>query len=162
MRIQATERSRSSSSAGRRLPVRSNGGFGFLQELKGATQGSNGDSGPHAASGVSGTVGLLMVQEVDITSLGHRRAQRRAEALLDRLEGLRRDILSGAVSLTTLTDLAALVDSERAVVDDPELTAILDAVDLRVRVELAKLDFARERAPNTKGGSTKRTHAADS
>ena len=153
MRIQATDRPRPSCSASRRLPIRSTGGFGFLEELKGAGQGCLGDSGPHAASGVGGPVSLLMVQEVDIRSLGHRRARRRAEALLDRLEGLRRDILFGAVSLTTLTDLTALIDSERAAVDDPELAAILDAVDLRVRVELAKLETACEQA--AKGGAAR-------
>lgn len=151
MRIQATERSRQTCPSGRRPPVRSSGGFGFLQELSGPARGANAATGSQGAAALCGPAGLLMAQEVDMTSLSRRRAKRRAEALLDQLETLRHDILLGSVPESTLTELTHLVESERAVVDDPQLVSILDAIDLRARVELAKLEVARERAAKVKG-----------
>ena len=145
MRIQATERSRHACQPARRVLVRSSGGFDFLHELKGAATHASGDAGPQAATAVSGPIGMVMVQEVESASLNRRRAKRRAETLLDRLEDLRRGILLGAVPLHTLGDLSRLIDSERVAVDDPQLAAVLDQIDLRVRVELAKLEVARDR-----------------
>ena len=93
---------------------------------------------------------ILVAQEVDEAVVRRRQARRRAEALLDLLEDLRRDILLGGVQHWRLADLARLVESERAVVDDPGLAAVLEEIDLRAQVELAKWEAARRDARNTK------------
>ncbi|MFN8924872.1 MAG: flagellar assembly protein FliX, partial [Rhodospirillales bacterium] len=69
-----------------------------------------------------------------------RRSRTRADALLDRLDEIRAALLSGILPRETLSTLADLIGSARDEVDDPGLRAILDEVDLRAQVELAKLD----------------------
>jgi hypothetical protein len=59
--------------------------------------------------------------------------------LLDRLDDLRLALLAGGLSPGQISELQRVVMSERALVDDPRLLAVLDQIDLRARVELAKL-----------------------
>jgi hypothetical protein len=51
-------------------------------------------------------------------------------------------MLEGAVSDTTLRRLAGLVNVKREDFVDPGLSQVLDDIDLRARVELAKLEYA--------------------
>ena len=84
--------------------------------------------------------GLFALQEVpDDPLAGHRRAIRRGSALLHRLDDLRLSLLSGQLTVSQIGELSRLVASERAQVDDPRLTTVLDEIDLRAQVELAKL-----------------------
>lgn len=100
------------------------------------------------SSGVQGTSALgavscvLDLQEVDDALDRAARGKLRAEDLLDKLDDLRMDVLSGAVSKTKLERLAASVQSRRAEVSDPKLAQILDEIDLRAQVELAKFTRA--------------------
>ncbi|MGH6947409.1 MAG: flagellar assembly protein FliX [Kiloniellales bacterium] len=91
------------------------------------------------AGRVTGIEALLTIQEVPDAGQGRARARRRGEDLLDRLDELRLALLSGGLSLEVIERLAALVASRRAQVDDPGLIAILDEIELRAAVELAKL-----------------------
>lgn len=99
-----------------------------------------------AAPGVGGAVPagginpLLSLQELeDATSSPHGKARARAEKLLDRLEDIRMGLLAGSLPASKLEALARIVQTQRARVDDPQLAAILDEIDLRAQVELAKL-----------------------
>lgn len=84
--------------------------------------------------------GLLSLQEVpDATQEARRRGTARGDALLDGLEELRIGLLAGRVSRDKLADMARLVRQARPSVDDPRLTELLDEIELRVAVELAKL-----------------------
>lgn len=87
---------------------------------------------------------ILAVQEVgDATDHRDRQAARRyGEAILDRLERIRVDLLTGSVSKDRLAELAREVRAQRANTADPRLQRILDEIDLRARVEIAK--FTRE------------------
>lgn len=62
----------------------------------------------------------------------------RANHLLDRLEALRLALLSGGIPRRNLLDLQRMVERERGAVGDKHLAALLDEIDLRVKVELAK------------------------
>jgi hypothetical protein len=84
---------------------------------------------------------LLSVQEVPDALAGRRRAVQRGDSLLDRLEELRLGLLAGTLPRERLGELARLARSARDTVDDPGLAAVLDDIDLRVAVELAKLDL---------------------
>lgn len=119
------------------------GGGGFADLL-----GAGDDKAAAAAGGgtpVSGTAtltGLLAIQE-DADQAGDaadRAAARQGEDQLDRLEALRRDVLLGRVSRARLEALAA-ESAGRLPPADPRLAAVLDDIDLRVQVELAKLGF---------------------
>lgn len=83
---------------------------------------------------------LLSIQELPDALAGRRRAVQRGSSLLDRLEELRLGLLAGVVPRERLQQLAELAQSARDGVDDPRLADLLDEIDLRVAVELAKLD----------------------
>ncbi len=85
---------------------------------------------------------LLAVQEIVDRPGGDGEGRRRGEYLLDRLDELRLGLLDGAISRHKLHQLRATIDSERGRIDDPRLAAVLDEIEVRAAVELAKLDFA--------------------
>jgi hypothetical protein len=101
---------------------------------------------PGASSGVNGgspvgTVNaLLALQEVDDSLNGRAKARQRAADILDELDGLRDGLLAGTLSRETIVRLAQLVRSQRPDVTDPRLKDVLDEIELRAEVELAKLD----------------------
>ena len=114
-------------------------GGDFARHLDGSSQASS--TGP--ASGVSvasGIAGILSLQEVDDATASRKRAVRRAETLLDRLDELRHGLLMGTLSRHQLGELALLVSQRRDGVDDPKLAELLDEIDLRVQVEIAKYE----------------------
>ena len=98
-----------------------------------------------AASSVNGTgtIGrveaLLAVQEVTNDPETPGGGRRRGEVLLDHLEDLRVALLGGRLPVAMVERLAALVAQRRDRVDDPDLAAVLDDIELRAAVELAKL-----------------------
>lgn len=85
---------------------------------------------------------LLALQGADEPGERRRRATRRAGDLLDQLEDLRMATLGGGVTRAQVARLAVALREQRDAVDDPELTALLDDVELRAEVELAKLQRA--------------------
>ncbi len=95
-----------------------------------------------AAGGIGGVGALdalLFAQETGDAMEGRQKNKKRAGQMLDRLDDLKMDILTGAVSRDKLQSLAQLVEQERTPMDDPALTEILDEIELRAAVELAKL-----------------------
>ena len=82
------------------------------------------------------------MQEVRGESAGRRRAILRSEELLDQLEDIRHGLLTGTLSKRRLIALRRIVEQKRDQVDDPQLTDILNWIDLRAAVELAKYDNA--------------------
>ena len=84
---------------------------------------------------------LLSIQEIADATTGRSRAKARAEAMLDRLEDIRLGLLTGAVPKDRLVELSRLARTRRGEVDDPRLVAVLDEIELRAEVELAKLEF---------------------
>ena len=93
-----------------------------------------------APTTVSALDTLLTVQEIPDAIAGRRRAVQRGDALLDRLEDVRLALLTGVLPRERLEQLSRLARTDRAAITDPRLGAVLDEIDLRVAVELAKLD----------------------
>jgi len=123
-------------------PVQKGGRGATSQPGSFARQMTTETSGPAsvaATNALSGIDGLLALQEVDDASARASRGKRRASDLLDKLDEIRHGLLSGNVPSGKLVELAKLVQSRRTAVDDPHLAEILDEVDLRAQVELAKL-----------------------
>jgi len=125
----------------------SSGGVGFAAAL-GRIAGDDGAvdaAGPADQTLATASVdGILAAQTVapDGGQAGaeerKRRAQRGAE-ILDRLEEVRRGLLMGAVPKDRLADLARLVREKREKGVDPVISRLLDEIELRAEVELAKL-----------------------
>lgn len=93
------------------------------------------------AAPLSSMEALLAAQSVgDATDReARRRMAQRGEDILDGLEEIRHGLLMGSLSVDRLTNLAQLVRSRRDAVSDPRLVAVLDEIELRAEVELAKL-----------------------
>jgi hypothetical protein len=95
-----------------------------------------------ASASLANVGALLALQGQDDIVERRRRATKRTYSLLDQLDALRVAILSGGVSHAQVTLLANTLREQREMVDDPELAAILEDVELRAEVELAKLERA--------------------
>jgi len=116
---------------------RASGGGDFAGALEG---GGPAESGTAAAAGsIAGVDSLLALQDVGDESENKRQAAEHGQRLLDRLDGLRLDLLEGRLSAETVEQLAGEVDAARAETDDAKLNEILDEIELRAQVELAKL-----------------------
>lgn len=84
---------------------------------------------------------ILAVQETDDQT------QQRARRLgvqyggdvLEQLEDLRRDLLMGAIEKEKLSSLAQKMRAHRRQIVDPKLNEIIDEIELRAEVEIAKL-----------------------
>jgi hypothetical protein len=126
----------------RALPILSSGGsFASALEEESASGGGYlaGLSGTSASAAVS-TILALQGAEAEEGDAAKSRAKSRAEELLRKLDLLRLDLLSGGIPRAHLIGLAQAVKTVRVTVMDPQLGEILDEVDLRAQIELAKYD----------------------
>jgi hypothetical protein len=89
------------------------------------------------AASLNALSSLLSLQEVDERTFMDE-AKERGTQLLDYLDGIRYGLLSGKVSQEELENITALVSTTRPEVSDPELNAILDEIEVRAAVEVAK------------------------
>jgi hypothetical protein len=97
-------------------------------------------------TGVGSVDALIALQEVDGPLERKRRAVRRAGRILDVLDEIKLALLDGGQSPVALQRLTAAVREERAGVDDPGLHDLLDEIETRARVEMAKIEMARRAA----------------
>ncbi len=113
---------------------------GFSSLLSGVSDAAEA-SAVETPMAVGGIDALLAAQSVDGATdrEARRRAIRRGEDILDKLEEIRHGLLMGTIDKDRLVQLAQLVRSRRDSIDDPRLAALLDEIELRAEVELAKL-----------------------
>lgn len=119
----------------------------------GADGATGGDFASHmggveksATSSVSGATQIGSVEALialqssgDATQSANKQETDRAEDLLDRLDQVRVGILTGGMSRGNLTSIINRLDERRREGVDPRLSALIDEVELRAKVELAKL-----------------------
>ena len=67
-------------------------------------------------------------------------AKGRAVFILDRLEDIRQGLLLGAISQSGLQELARTIREARGETLDPKMSDILYDIELRAKIELAKLE----------------------
>ncbi|MDX1922765.1 MAG: flagellar assembly protein FliX [Alphaproteobacteria bacterium] len=113
------------------------GGANFSSHLDEASSAH----GVGGASGIGGISALIGLQEVDDATQRESKGKKRAQALLDEMDDLRLALACGTLTRAQLLKLSAAIQSEKVKADDPGLNQILDDVDLRARVELAKYGF---------------------
>ncbi len=143
MKIGNVEQGKGADRAKRKKGVSGGSGTAFADQLRGASQSGGAQAAEtgvvdHAA--LDGVDALLAMQEVgDATDEKMRRqASRYGEDLLDRLNVIQDALLAGALPKDTLMDMAHKLRSGRVKVQDPRLNSILDDIELRVEVEIAK------------------------
>ena len=96
-------------------------------------------TGASASAAVS-TILALQSAEAEEGDAATARSKSRAEDMLRKLDLLRLDLLTGGIPRDHLVGLAQAVKSSRENVFDPRLNEVLDEIDLRAQVELAKYD----------------------
>lgn len=135
MKVEGPGKLRGSSSVRRTGKSEGTSGASFSKQLVGETGAA---AGVHASAPLAGIASVLALQEVDDAAARESRGKMRAQDMLDKLEEIQHGLLAGSLSAQKLMDLAKVVQSRRAQVDDPRLAEILDQIDLRAQVELAK------------------------
>jgi hypothetical protein len=80
---------------------------------------------------------LMALQEVEDPTERKRRGVKRGSAMLDELDQMKLELLAGTLAPERLERLQGLLSGREASGDDG-LDRLLDDIDLRVRVELAK------------------------
>jgi hypothetical protein len=107
---------------------------------------------PHGLMGASGvnavsSLGaLIALQDVGGPLERRRRALGRGGAILAALEALKLDLLEGRITPGAMRALTRAVREQRALTDDPGLEGLLDEIETRAAVELAKLEGATRAA----------------
>ena len=123
-------------------PTRSGGGEGFRVAGPSAPAAPAQVSSVSNVSGVVGVEALLALQDVGTPTERKRRAVGRAGRLLDELDDIRIALLGGELSGAQLDRLSRAVREQRDATDDPKLEAVLNEIETRAAVELAKLEVA--------------------
>ena len=83
---------------------------------------------------------VFAAQEVGDREGSARKARERAEEMLEKLEDIRTGLLLGGIPTDKLKQLALVARQQREEFTDPRLTEILNDIELRALVELAKYD----------------------
>jgi hypothetical protein len=139
MKVSKVKSGKSASSVSRKKVETGHGGE-FAEHLK-ASVSSSGASASTEAASINSVDSILAVQETDDPS--QRRAKRLGIQyggdLLDHLEELRRDLLLGTADIDKLGSIAQKIRSHRRQSDDVKLNEIIDEIELRAEVEIAKL-----------------------
>lgn len=133
--VKATEKARKKGSSSSASGVDFEGYLDDTEET-GAT------SSTQATSGVNN---FLFMQEVSDEQVSRQRAYQQGKQTIQVLEQLHRDLLMGVVPEATLSRLQTTIDRQRETFTDPRLKEMLDEIELRAAVELAKLERARPR-----------------
>ncbi len=139
MKVSGTSGVGSASGPGKAKPA--GGGFSLPQ-----TAGAAGPSQVARTSNVAGVMSvdaLLALQDVGGPLERRRRAVRRADRILDVLDEVKIGMLSGDLSSGDLDKLMVAVRDQRESTDDEKLEGVLNEIETRAAVELAKLERAK-------------------
>ena len=83
---------------------------------------------------------ILMLQGMDDSTQGKSKGLAHGEQLLDLLDSVRDGLLAGGIPRSTLNKLAVAVTRRHDMFADPMLQDVLDQIERRAHVELAKLE----------------------
>lgn len=122
--------------------ARKSGGSGeaFAEKLR-ETAESVGGGGADGVGSVAQVGSILSVQEVPDSTEGRSRGLllKYGDELLDRLDDIRIGLLVGSIPKDDLAELARKMREKRHECDDPQLNELIEEIELRSEVEIAKL-----------------------
>lgn len=133
-------------SAGWASKPRGASGEGFQVSQPAAAAGPAQTTRAGGVGGVMSVDAILALQEVAGPLERRRRAVGRAGKILDVLEDLKVGLLSGEASIDDLDRLRRAVRDERLGTDDEQLEGVLNEIETRAAVEIAKLESANRAA----------------
>jgi len=96
-----------------------------------------------AASGVASLDALLALQQADGPLERRRRAVTRGGRILDVLDQMKLALLGGETTGPSLQRLGQALREAREATDDPGLDGVLEQIEARAAVELAKAEMSR-------------------
>lgn len=133
---------KTSSSKGASKSGKTDGTFGAM-----VTGGAKETAGAGQTQSIAMVDALLSVQAAEDPTEGaiKRRMKERADDLLGKLDEIRLGLLTGDMTVGHVLNIADVVASHREKVSDPKLSGVLDEIDLRAQIEIAKM----RRALNT-------------
>ncbi len=119
-------------------------GAAFADALShaGSASGASAADAPAPVAAATGIGVLLGAQEVTEEEMNRRKSLKRGRLALEALEQLRDALLTGRLPASSLRQLEELVRGERALTADPRLNEVLDDIEVRAAVELAKLEMS--------------------
>lgn len=116
------------------------GGTSFASHIR--TDASAAGARVSGAAHIGSVEALLAVQaNASVDAEGRAADVRHAGDLLDRLDTIRVGILTGRLSRGALEDIVNRLEARRRGAADPRLAALIDDIELRAKVELAKLSM---------------------
>jgi hypothetical protein len=139
MKVSGTGGVGSSSGPGK---ARAAGGEGFRLPEPAAAAGPAQVARAGGVGGVMSVDAILALQDVGGPLERRRRAVGRAGRLLDVLDKVKFDLLGGEVKAEDLHRLRAAIRDERENTEDEKLESVLNEIETRAAVELAKLEIA--------------------
>jgi hypothetical protein len=143
MKITESSGIKSASDVKRRRKIGDGGGV-FSEYLEAASTSETGAADATlATSDVAAVSNLLALQEITPYDVERKKLVQRGKNMLDSLEELRQQILMGIVPLHTLQNLGRQLAMQKQNIADPQLIEIIEDIELRAAVELAKLEVSR-------------------
>lgn len=139
MKITGPDQTSKTGSTKKTDKARSSGSSGF-SSLLGADEAS--ETAHSVAAGTIARVDVLLAaQSVEDPQerAARQRMRKRADGILHELDKIRLGILTGHMTVGNMMDIADVVASHRERLNDPQLVAILDEIDLRAQIEIAKM-----------------------
>lgn len=128
----------------------SGGGFSSLLGLSDAEESAPA-AAPRSLAATGSLTGLLGMQEVSEEEHRRKKTLKRGHDMVEVLERLRRQLLLGDITPATISQLSAIIADKKQLVLDPELAGLIQDIELRAAVELAKLEMAQERSKTASG-----------
>ncbi|MDB5417373.1 MAG: fliX [Phenylobacterium sp.] len=129
--------------AGGSRGARASGGEGFRLPSTGGAAGPSQSAGVSTANAVMGVEALITLQDIGGPLERRRRAVGRAGRILDVLDEVKIALLEGQLTGETLKRLQRAVREQRSTTEDPRLEELLNEIETRAAVEIAKLEPAR-------------------
>ncbi len=118
-------------------------GAAFQSFLEGGDDKVDANSSLSSSAGATPIDAILALQGVDPEEArkgARARAAQKGFDILKILDDIQVGILMGEISGTRLIALQRLIDEQRENFDDPHLSDLLDDIELRAAIELAKLE----------------------
>lgn len=145
MKVNRTKGTDAASKTKKSSPTQGDSDVDFSQFVQGGAEQSTQVS---AAQSITQLDALLAIQETEdpTQKAAKKRAVLRSDKVLEKLDQIRIKMLGGDLTVGHMIDVADIVASHRDRIDDPSLTAIMDEIDLRAQVELAKMRVSMDKA----------------
>ncbi|MCB9979373.1 MAG: flagellar assembly protein FliX [Rhodospirillales bacterium] len=136
------------SSTPTRRTGKASGSGGSFDALIGGADEASGAAPAQSSSAIARVDALLTIQAAEDPAQGaaRKRMRKRSESVLKALDSIRLSMLGGNLTVGHMIDVADLVAAHREKIGDPQLAAIMDEIDLRAQVELAKMRKALDEA----------------